>query len=248
MLPAFSEYSSLLLKNEKEKKRKEESKPHIFCGISSWGERPRQMDTFKVISLWISQCVLHCQSLAWRGYKCFLSGSGSSLLEFGSSAWLTVKNPNSDGAGPPSPPGRSFVCSSVAENTGVRCGVEDTVMPCCYGCHHQNRRWAADLPDRPPKETQGQVLFAVQENHLGRMSSPLHPHQPAAPDLWRRDMGRDRVRSVGQGTISRPWQTAGFGGNLEPRQWSMFCSCSECSTAAAESTCRHAGGFPHLCF
>lgn len=90
-------------------------------------------------------------------------------------------------------------------------------MPCRYSCHHQKRHWAADLPGGPPKETQGQVLFALQENYLKMMSGLLQPHQSAAPQPVEKKTGggtEPETQAAGQGTLSQPWQTADFEGTL----------------------------------
>lgn len=117
-------------------------------------------------------------------------------------------------------------------------------MPRHYGCHHQKCCWVADLPGGPPKEMQGQVLFAFQENYLKMMSSPLQPHQPAAPWSVEKRWG-GRVRNPGCGARHHLLTLADcrFWGHPKLRQWWAFCSCGKCSTAVAEPTCRHAGVF-----
>lgn len=104
--------------------------------------------------------------------------------------------------GPPPRLGGLLSIHLQQKTQGIRCALEDTAMPRRDGRHHQKRRWAADLPGGPPKETQGQVLFALRENDFKTMSSPLQPHQPAAPRPV------DNRQQEGPSQKPRVWGTA----------------------------------------
>lgn len=102
MSPAFPEFASLLFKKEKKKKGKEKKASLTFSVASQAGGKGQDKWIFSRSLACGARSLYHpARVSAWRGYRCFSAGAGSSLLEFGSSAWLTVKNPNSGGAGPP---------------------------------------------------------------------------------------------------------------------------------------------------
>lgn len=163
------------------------------------------MDTFKVISLWSSQFVSPCQSSAWRGYKCFSSGAGSSLL----GVWI--------------------LCLADSEKSKFwwsRAPLPAWEVFCLFICGRKHReldvlskilqRLAAMVATT--KSAAGQLTFLAAHQKRRKVKcclpsekmtskrcpvlSSLTSRQPHG--LWRTDSRRDGVRNPGCGAQHRP--------------------------------------------